>query len=115
MRYRLRTLLIVAALGPPAMAVLWFGPWVTATTTASLTRHAHLGGDVGPTPALVQDTLDDQTSTVLGQTGVTVDHESLVQPPRPSVRTPAPSPTSWPSTPSRRYTIEINTIAPDGP
>jgi hypothetical protein len=32
---------------------------------------------MGAATALVQDTLDDQTSAVLGQTGVTVDHESL--------------------------------------
>ena len=66
---------------------------------------------------LVQDTLDDQASTVHGQTGVTVGHESLrvvwvldkphptwrlslVQQPRPRVTAPDPSPTSWPSTPS---------------
>jgi hypothetical protein len=28
MRYRLRTLLIVLALGPPTIAAIWFYPWI---------------------------------------------------------------------------------------
>lgn len=45
---------------------------------------------MGAGAALAQDTLDDQTSTVQGQAGVTVGHESLQGDVSPRQATPHP-------------------------